>query len=695
MSTIDFKIILQAILDQSIILARAERGYVLLLDEKGKEKISYCKRCSRGKLVESFGRMPNLHIANSVIKKGKPVNIRLRAGAALCVPLQSDKQTFGLVYVERKRKKQVFRKDEFDLIKSLTGFASLALTNARLYNQLEERVEKLQILNELSRSISSATYLSTIVRQVLQYCLTVTKADKGYMFLGPQLEYKGGVAKAGKEITPAEAAKSVNRSVLKKVVLSGKSLFCHHAEKDRYSNSHNFSLKQMTAAVMCVPMIINSQVLGVVYVINSQMSGQDVEKNMSIFESIVGQASIAVENAQLLENQQKHINSLEKAMNMYKKTKEKSNTDPLTDLCNHGYFMEQVNHEFITSQQYENKLSIIFIDVDLIKEINKTHGHHAGDTVLKKIADVIRSECRRSDLTARYGGDELAVVLANIDVDRTFLIAERIRNNIHKIPISNSSKRQNISVSIGIAEVRNIDVTVNDFIRRAREAAGAAHTRGGNKVCRWGDTHDVSLEQIKKKISLDNGESNEILSVLTAIASLRDKSTSWHSLEMGDLAVQIGKGYKLSRNQIDDIKMAAVLHDIGKIGIPDEILKKRGLLTDKEWKIMRSHPALGRDIVKRSTNLKKLSQSIYYHHERWDGKGYPEGLQGEQIPISARIIAILDAFEAMICDRPYRKALSMREAFKEIERGAGTQFDPKLVKIFLTNKKRLLRKEIK
>ncbi|MFH1379888.1 MAG: HD domain-containing phosphohydrolase [bacterium] len=691
---IDFKIILQAILDQSMILAHAERGQVLLLDDTGAEKALYCKRVVRGKLVESFSRIPNKEITNKVIKTGKASALKSGTRAVLCIPLQSENQVFGYVYVDRKLKKHLFAENELDIIQSLTGFASLALTNARLHNQLQERTDKLQMLNELSRSISAASYLSTVIRQVLQYCLTITKADKGLIFLGSELEYKGGITKAGKDIAKSETDKLVNHAVLKKVLLSGQALQCGHEGFSNHSNVHNFSLKKRAGSAMCVPMVINNQVFGVVFVSSNHADRHD-EKKLVIFESIVNQAGLAVENAQLLENQQKHINSLEKAMNMYKKTQEKSNIDQVTDLCNPGYFVEQVAREYSRAKHYENKLSIIFIDIDSFKEINEIYGYEVSNSILKRIAGVIKTECRRTDLSARYGGDELIVVLENIDVDRTFIIAERIRNNIHKISIGGDQDSRKISVSIGVAEMKEIDSTVDDFLTRAREAQDAARSRGGNRVCRWGDSHEVSVEQIREKISLGNGDSNEILSVLTAISSIKDKSTSWHSLEMGELAVQIGKEYSLSRKQIDDIKIASILHDIGKIGIPDAVLKKKGLLTDKEWKIMRSHPTLGRDIVKRSTNLRKLSQAIYYHHERWDGKGYPEGLKGEQIPISARIIAILDAFEAMVCDRPYRKALRMKEAFKEIERGSGTQFDPKLVKIFLKNKSSLLLKELK
>lgn len=243
-----------------------------------------------------------------------------------------------------------------------------------------------------------------------------------------------------------------------------------------------------------------------------------------------------------------------------------------------------------------------------------------------------------------------------------------------------------------MATLEESDNSIVEMIERLDKALYTAKASGRNTVKRWRDANNVSLDDIRQKIKDNSSEESDIVSMLSTLYSLKDQVTSWHSNEMSDLVVEIGKKYNLDRNQIEEVRVAALLHDIGKIGIPDSILKKDGPLTDDEWKMMKHHPRFGRDILKKLKNLKKISQAIYYHHERWDGKGYPEGLKGEQIPLAARMISIIDALEAMICDRPYRKSLSIHEAIKELKKNAGTQFDPNLIKVFLENKEYLVEK---
>lgn len=702
-STLDLKLILQTSLEQSISLVRAERGFLILINDIGEGKVEMSRILNNGTFIDGspIDEISST-IVQEVINTGEAVCIEdaqkhsslknaesvrnLDIRTVIGMPLKSGNKLIGLIYVDRPTVRTPFTSEEINLLKSLSGYASMALVNARLHNQIKERAEKLQMLNELSRTIASSTFLYTVAKQVLNYCLTVTKADKGYMFLGPELEFKGGVTSTGEELESAKAGKSVSRTIIRKVLLSGKSLVVSDTadEKELASSASIVNLNIQSA--MCVPMIVNNQVIGVVYVSSDQINKQFDVKHLNILESIISQASLAVENAQLLENQRKYISDLEKAMKMYQRAQEKANTDTLTGLCNHGYFMDQLNREFIMSKRYGNVFSVIFIDIDLFKEINDTYGHQAGDKVLKEVSVVIRSECRETDLGARYGGDEMAIILANTDADRAFIISERLRANINKLEIPNNHEKKNVQASIGVAAILESDSSTKELLERVDQALYTAKENGRNRVCRWGDMKEVSIEQIRKKIKQDSDDVSDIVSILGAVSSLKDKTTSWHSMEMGDLAVEIGKEYNLSREQINEIKMAAVLHDIGKVGVPDSILKKEGPLNQEEWKIMRSHTKYGRDIVKRSNNLKKVSQAIYYHHERWDGKGYPEGLKGEQIPLTARLVAILDAFEAMVCDRPYRKALSFEEALQELERNAGTQFDPKLVKSILKHK---------
>jgi len=696
-SSLNINKILPQVLNELMELTLADRGFLILLDEE--EKIySELTRFKKKELEiesEKFKKFSQTFF-DRVLETKEPLLVsdaqsdsefssatsilELDIRTVICMPIKTHNKTVGIIYIDRLSIGEPFTEEDLAMVESLAGYACMALLNARLFTQLKERAEKLQMFNDLTKAISSSMLLDDVLLTVLKHCITVTKAEKGYIFLGHDLKCKVGIGQDGNESKEVKASKSV----IQKVIEEEQPLILTDTETDEDIASQKSIIALNIKSVMCVPLKVNRQVLGVVYVSSSIVNRTFNERDLSILEGLVTQASISVENAQLLESQQRNIKDLERALRLYEEAQQKANTDGLTGLCNHAYFKDQLTREFSAANRYHIPLSVLMIDLDNFKEVNDTHGHQIGDLVLKEVANILKIEARESDLVARYGGDEMVVILPNTDVNGALILAERLRQKL-SLMVLKSDKGQKIKVeaSIGLTQQKKEDINAAVFLDRVDQALFTAKTRGRDRICLWGKEGMVTTKEgdQTRADSQRNGYFDAI-TALTATIAAKDKYTHWHSKEMADITLKVGKKFGLKGPQLEDLKMASLLHDIGKVGIPDQILLKTGPLDENEWKIIKTHAKQGRDIILQAGNLKTLAEPVYYHHERWDGTGYPEGLKGEGIPLSARILAVIDAYEAMICDRPYRKALPKETAMAELKANAGTQFDTKVVEVF-------------
>jgi putative nucleotidyltransferase with HDIG domain len=291
-------------------------------------------------------------------------------------------------------------------------------------------------------------------------------------------------------------------------------------------------------------------------------------------------------------------------------------------------------------------------------------------------------------VVGRYGGEEFALVLANVERDGAKAVAERIRAALANQPCLWSQEQDDleakmipISASIGIAIYPEHGSTSRALIEAADLAMYHAKRSGRNRVCMAGEeiVQDV-LASVPEGMQVDGGT----LQALTVMANAHDKGTSQHAHRMVQLTEATARLMGRSEEEIHLVRLAALLHDIGKIGVSDAILNKPGPLTQEEWSVMRHHPVIGREIlVKLGGQFELLSHIVVSHHERWDGKGYPYGRAGEAIPLGARILSVVDSYDAMISERPYRKPMSDADARAELRRCAGGQFDPQVVEAFL------------
>lgn len=367
--------------------------------------------------------------------------------------------------------------------------------------------------------------------------------------------------------------------------------------------------------------------------------------------------------------------------------------DAMTGLSNHRAFHERYRRELKRSEESGQPLSLLLLDVDRFKEYNDSFGHPAGDEALRMVARVLKSNVRLDGMAARYGGEEFAVILPNADVEAAAAIAERIRAEC------DGTKFPGRAVTLSIGLVSSAGGDAGPLIESADQALYMAKHRGRNQVCRA----DEDLAGLPEGWSVSAGElrakwSQELLAqpagpllrTMLAMLNLRDAEVERRAeravrfcLRLAEEAASQGE-VNLTDAEASDLHLGALLHDIGKVGVPDGILNSSGRLSEAAWKIVRQHPARGAELLQDLPEFAGALPIVRSHHERWDGTGYPDGLAGEAIPVGARIFAVADAMDAMWSDRPHQAAMSLPEIEEEIRRGAGTQFDPRLVEVFLS-----------
>ncbi|MEW5762933.1 MAG: HD domain-containing phosphohydrolase, partial [Bacillota bacterium] len=352
-------------------------------------------------------------------------------------------------------------------------------------------------------------------------------------------------------------------------------------------------------------------------------------------------------------------------------------TDDLTGLFNHRSFVRDLEalHEAAAP------FAVLMCDLDNLKLLNDARGHLAGDRLLQMAAATIGRAVAGRGTAYRYGGDEFAVLLPGADAAAAAAVAGRIRREVADLALPEEPDPLFCAtISIGSATFPEDGRNGAELVANADRALAAAKQRGRNQVV----PYDPELETFAP-VGAEAHTSllMDVIRSLAAVVDVRDQYTGSHSEQVGELASRLGQAAGLSPRQCFYLRIAGLLHDCGKIGLPDTVLRKQGPLTPDEQVLVRQHPVLSGRIVQHLRTLEIIRPWVIHHHERYDGTGYPEGLQGEAIPLEARILAIADAYHAMVSHRPCRPALSEEMACEELQAQRGRQFDPRLVDIFL------------
>lgn len=357
------------------------------------------------------------------------------------------------------------------------------------------------------------------------------------------------------------------------------------------------------------------------------------------------------------------------------------NIDGLTGLYNHRYFHDSLRKYVLSSKINEEFLSLIFLDLDYFKYYNDLHGHQMGDRVLVKIAEILKENSRKSDINARYGGEEFAIILPNTSEDEAMKIAENIRIKIEDTYFEGQENqpRGNLTMSLGVSVYPTKASNDVELLKSADDALYRAKFFKKNRV----ESYVSILDDLKNNIDDKHVELITSIKTLISIINAKDRYTYGHTERVVVYARLIANKLNLSEEDKKTLIYGAYMHDIGKINIPKEVLVKKMPLTDEEWNILKGHSENGVDIVKAVDSLSSVIPLILHHHERYDGSGYPGKLKGENIPYLARVLNVVDSFDAMTSDRPYNKSKTHETAIEELNKCSGTQFDPEIVKVFI------------
>ncbi len=358
-------------------------------------------------------------------------------------------------------------------------------------------------------------------------------------------------------------------------------------------------------------------------------------------------------------------------------------TDGLTGLYNHRYFQDRLSEEIQRSVRNNKPFALLFCDLDYFKSFNDLNGHHLGDKALKAISQVIKNTKRAMDIAARYGGEEFAIILPETDGPEAKKVAERFRREVEMFEFeTRHHDKYHLTVSIGVAVYPQDGITKEELLERADLMMYYAKCLGRNQVHLYEEARGSASDMTQDHVIRDGVFMNAV-QFMASMVEEKDHYSHRHSESVTGYAVSTAQVLGLSRTEMYHVGLGALLHDLGKIGISDEILSKKGPLSMEEMARIRSYPLIGAEILKRSTNFQQVLPMVLHHRERYDGQGYPGQLRGDAIPIGARIIAVVDAYYAMLSERPYRQAMTKDEAIAELRRCAGTQFDPRVVESFV------------
>lgn len=442
-------------------------------------------------------------------------------------------------------------------------------------------------------------------------------------------------------------------------------------------------------AVAVIPLISVNECLGVMIIGDNK-----VEENADLYSLIASHYALFMHNAELMEQANAH-----------------ANTDSLTSLHNHRGFQEILSTELEKAEKAKSTLSVIMMDVNNISKINRELGHAKGDEVIKLVAEKVKQNIRSNDTAGRYGGDEIAIILPDTDTNEAKYLAEYLTYSLSCCFIDDVGP---VKVSVGIANYPQCAKDQEKLLVSAEQAMYISQSKGykdgmsaiisSSDFNFWDDMALHSFAEVLTKRhsqlgvnfeeELVNKFANEEISsqhhleeLATSLAGAidaKDPYTKGHSTSVSKYAEALARALNMPEAEVQRIKLGALLHDVGKIGIPESVLKKPTHLSDEEWEVMKQHPTIGAEkVLMQNEALKDLMPMVKYHHEHIDGSGYPCKLKGDEIPLEARIVAVADTYHALISDRPYRKGLGVEKACEILQSGAGTQWDAELVRKFI------------
>lgn len=622
-----------------------------------------------------------------------PMNPRVRTWCG--VPVHFSDGSMGVLALADFEREQAITKRQFDLIQVLAQEAAGAIENARLFKREQRRASHLTLLNELGRKASSVLnpreLLPTICRQVRNafgYDLArIEVMDRGREELVVSAEAGYGPELVGRRIRMGEGLAGVAAE-------AGEPVLANSVVKEpRY-----VALHPGIRAALSLPLMYREELMGVLS-LESRREYAFSQQDVLTLRTLADQLAIALHNARA-----------------YQVALEQAITDGLTGLKTHRYFMEALDGEWSRSTRSGHMFSVIMMDLDRFKQVNDRHGHLEGDKVLTAVANLLNDRVRQSNVVARYGGDEFAILMPETRTEQAEILAERLRTHIESDPFLVA---HGVTASFGIGTFPVHGPTQEEILRVADSGMYLAKHQEGNRVrvatvtletaqADWErqlleaylgvtmkrmfstgpEAFNHYLERFQHVTEGSNGEAPSLLDTVTALAfaiDAKDHYTQGHSQAVSRHAAQIARQLSLTDGEIEEVRLGGILHDIGKIGVPEAVLNKPSRLTAEENELMKTHAVLGAKILEplKVRAIERIRGIVRNHHEMVNGTGYPDGLKGETIPLGARIITVADCFDTMVSERSYKRGRTVEEAVEELRRCSGTQFDPDIVEAFV------------
>ena len=703
-SRLDPDEVLRSIHKELGLLFDTETFYVAFVEG---DEVRFDFECVTGKLRPKRSRKIGNGITEWVIRTGQPLLIRSdmektraklgitftpeRAAKCYCaVPIFTNNRPIGMMAAMNFDREFVYEQRDVELLQTAAGQVAVAIENARLFADQQRRSRYLAFLNNVSKaaisSQNSEQLLADIVAEI-QHNFDFDHIGIGVLdYASKEIEIKaeaGATAHAAGKRVPLGAGAIGRCARSNEVVLIQNGV-----------DPHLKSILPDARSVLCIPISYSDSLLGILNV-ESRREKAFAEQEALILKTLAGLLATALHNAFV-----------------FQKLQQQSITDGLTGLKTRRFFLESLQSEWKRASRSGRPFSVVLIDLDKFKEVNDGLGHLEGDLVLARVGRLLEQKSRQSNVVARYGGDEFVVLMPETGVEQAQILAERLRLWMATDPML--SERQ-ITGSFGVASFPLHGATAEEVIRVADAGMYASKHAGGNRVSiaeefmgaesaiaqrqlltayvegflQREHTGPESVQEIVATLRKMCGTGNSRETMMDALLALSRaaESREVHASGFGDRSARYVEGVcrEMGMNDRDlaDTVYAARVHDVGKLIIPERILTKPGALTEEEYHLVKMHPVAAADIVSCIPEGDLLRDTVRHHHERVDGGGYPEGLCADEIPLGARIIAVTDAYQTMISDRPFAQRMTHEEAIAELERCKGRQFDSRVVDAFL------------